>query len=112
VQQLISLVLDLLFQSEEAIVVSAAEQALTHHAVMRMRQRGLRAQAIEAALAYGRVVYKHGAVVHILGKREVRLLSTRGLNLSDFVNLHVVCGHDGSVLTVYRNEDLKSIHAN
>lgn len=46
------------------------KQALTQHAAVRMRQRGVDAQALECLLAYGSAVHDHrGAEILLFDKR-------------------------------------------
>lgn len=81
----------------------------TDHAERRMRQRGVPGRAIEAALTYGRQFRRSGAVAYVIGRKEVRQWRSWGVNLSDYVNLQVVCSADGTVITVYRNSNIRSL---
>ena len=67
--------------------------------------------AVDAALVHGRVVHVHGAVYHVIGRREVSHLKRRGIDLSLHEGVHVVCVPGGGtlVLTVYRNQDLRGL---
>jgi hypothetical protein len=78
---------------------------LTLHATVRSRTRGIRAEAIEAALEFGKHRAIRGADVYTLGWREVRLHARNGVDLSRWEGTEVVCAHDGDVLTVYRNHN-------
>jgi hypothetical protein len=82
---------------------------LTKHAAERLRRRGLRPSAVEAAIAYGRVVHIRGAEVHAIGRREVELWEREGVALAQYEGVQVVRAHDGIVLTVYRNRDFRGL---
>ncbi len=82
---------------------------LTHHARQRMDGRRISAEAVDAVLAYGRAVHVRGACIHALGRREVAQAAREGVDLQAHRNLQVVCGADGTVLTVYRNADFRSL---
>ena len=80
---------------------------LTRHADRRMAHRGIRAEAVELALEYGRVVYTRGAVVHAIGQKEITRWAGTGLDLSPYDGVQVVCSTDGAVITVYRNRSFR-----
>ena len=80
-------------------------EQLTRHAVHRSRSRGIPAKAIHAALDYGKHRAIRGADIYTIGWREVRYFSQRGIDLSRWEGVEVVCAHDGRVLTVYRNKN-------
>jgi hypothetical protein len=71
------------------------ELFLTRHAVERARTRTIPADAIEAALTYGALRPIRGA--------------KRGVDLSRWEGVEVVCGHDGRVITVYRNKNDRAL---
>lgn len=81
----------------------------TNHAERRIRQRGVRPGAIEAALTFGRRVRRPGATVYVIGRKEVERWRKEGANLSDYVNLQVVCANDGAIITIYRNPDFRHL---
>jgi hypothetical protein len=78
---------------------------LTQHAAHRSRTRGIPAEAIDAALTYGRFRAIRGADVYTIGWRQVRFYADRDVDLSRWEGVEVVCAHDGRVLTVYRNKN-------
>lgn len=82
---------------------------LTNHARSRMDGRRISIEAVEAVLAYGRTVRARGAQIYALGDKEVRWASLQGLDLRSFAGLQVVCGPNGEVLTVYRNQDFRPL---
>jgi hypothetical protein len=83
--------------------------ALSEHAQKRMRMRGLPAEALRAALLYGRIVHTRDAEFYVIGHQEVRRYATEGIDLSAYEGVHVVCDPDGSIITVYRNRDLSHL---
>lgn len=84
-------------------------ELLTVHARQRSRARGIPTDAIEAVLEYGRHRAIRGADVFTLGWREVRFHARRGIELSRWEGVEVVCAHDGQILTVYRNKNPRAL---
>lgn len=82
---------------------------LTHHARSRMDSRRVPQHAVEAVLAFGRTAWVRGAQIFAVGKREVAHGSRLGMDLRPFQGLQVICSLDGTVLTVYRNHDFRSL---
>ena len=81
--------------------------AITTHAERRMRTRGIKVDAVRAALEYGRVLRTRGAEIHVIGRREIAKSDER---LSDdYEGIQVVCSDDASILTVYRNRNLRGL---
>lgn len=78
---------------------------LTLHATDRSRSRGIPIEAIDAVMEYGKHRATRGADIYTLGWREVRFHAQRGLDLSRWEGVEVVCAHDGQILTVYRNKN-------
>ena len=85
------------------------ERPLTAHASIRMNQRRISAKALELVLAYGRTIYSRGAAFKVIGRREVTSYAARGIDLRAADGLHVLLGHDGAVITTYRNHNLRKI---
>jgi hypothetical protein len=66
--------------------------------------------AVEAAVAYGRVVYVRGAEIHAIGWKEVLRFRRHGIELRAFEGIQVVCRPGaGVVLTAYRNRDFRGL---
>ena len=82
---------------------------LTIHASERMSARGISESAVRAVLEHGRVVHVRGAAVHAIGQKEVRRLQPRGIDLSPYEGIQVVCTSDGTILTTYRNRDFRGL---
>ena len=82
---------------------------LTRHAEVRMRQRRIRRDAVEAALDYGRMVHTRGAVVYGIGHKEVDRYQAEGIDLSEYDGVQVVCSLHNEVITVYRNRNFRRL---
>jgi hypothetical protein len=85
------------------------EFAITHHAEERMCERSISLDSVRRVLEYGRRVHTRGAVCYVVGRKEVYHHMKQGRDLRPAKNLHVVCGEDGAVITVYRNEDFRQL---
>ena len=82
---------------------------VTRHAWRRMCERGMSADVVLGVIQYGRKAYVRGAVIHAVGRREVRRFSWRGVDLVDMEGVQVVCSTDGALMTVYRNHDFRGL---
>jgi len=82
---------------------------LTNHAKARMATRGLSADAIDAALTFGRVVYVRGADICAIGRKEIAWYAKDGIDLSAYDGVQVVTTTDGIILTVYRNRSFNGL---
>ena len=85
------------------------EPQLTMHASQRMHARGISEAVVQAALEHGRVVHVRGAVIHAIGRKEISRHRRRGIDLSCYEGIQIVCAPDGTVLTVYRNRDFRGL---
>lgn len=72
-----------------------------------MQQRGINQAAVEAALDFGREIFTRGAIVYAIGRREIERFDDEGIDLAEYDGIQVVCSHDGSVLTAYRNRNFR-----
>ena len=88
---------------------SIGSHPLTHHAALRMQQRGISPRLIELALRYGRTVNSRGVSYRIVGHKEVQRFARDGIDLSKADGVHVLVGVDGAVVTAYRNHDLRKV---
>jgi hypothetical protein len=83
----------------------------TKHGWLRTNARRLGLTAIEAALAYGRIVRTRGAEIFVLGRKEVETCrSCFHLDFSAFEGTQVVTV-DGTVVTAYRNRDFRGLRS-
>lgn len=86
-----------------------SEYSLTRHAWERMSGRGLSPAAIRLVLNYGRAAHIRGATIYVVGRKEVERHRQDGIELSSVEGVQVVCTDSGSILTVYRNRDLRGL---
>lgn len=96
-------------QSGNTVEVAEESTPMTAHAKVRMRQRSVPPDAVEAALTFGREVHTRGATIYAIGRREVREAAAVGEDLGAFEGVQVVCARDGAVITVYRNADFSGL---
>jgi hypothetical protein len=90
-------------------VTKFTELALTSHALVRMYARRLSEEAILAAFQHGREVHGRGAVIFAIGRKEVLHGRRLGVDLTGYEGIHVVCSREGTIMTVYRNHDLRDL---
>ncbi len=83
--------------------------AMTKHARARSFARHLPESSVLAALAHGREVHTRGAVLFVIGKKEVANARKYGEDISRSEGVHVVCTREDHILTVYRNHDLRGL---
>ena len=88
---------------------NALRKALSDHAQRRMNARNLGLKAIKAALDFGRIVYTKGAIIYVIGKKEVRRFKRSGIDLRRFEGVHVVCAPSGKIITTYRNRSFRGL---
>ena len=91
-----------------AVIISVPlkmrELLKSRHSQKRMSQRGIRKNAIEAVMKFGRIVRGKGCHRFFLGHKEVKQWASKGVDLKAHLNLHVVTDvHETTVLTVYRD---------
>lgn len=79
------------------------------HAKKRMDGRRLGDSVIGSVLQYGRCCYVRGAVYHVIGRKEIDRYLLTGVDLTRMEGVHVICAHNGMILTVYRNRDFRGI---
>lgn len=72
-----------------------------------MDQRRITAADISAVMKYGRLFYARGAVYHVLGRREIKRLLPI-VELQHLDGVHVICSHEGIVITVYRDKGFQT----
>ncbi|MDP3537965.1 MAG: DUF4258 domain-containing protein [Azonexus sp.] len=88
---------------------TSTDQPLTDHAQMRMGQRGITEKVVALVLLHGRTVHARGATYRVIGHKEVSRCAQRGIDLTDADGVHVLLAADGSVITAYRNHELRKI---
>jgi hypothetical protein len=82
---------------------------VSEHARLRMTQRRVPFDAVHAALELGRTVYTRGACFHVIGRKEVERYEKKGIDLSPYEGVHVVCSSDGCIATTYRSRSLREL---
>jgi len=94
---------------QNADVADITGLGLTQHARGRMCARRITLDGIRAALDYGRVFYARGAMIYVLGRKELEQCRRNHLDISRWNGLQVVCSHDGTILTAYRNKSFRGL---
>jgi len=74
-----------------------------------MDGRRINRKAVDAVRELGRRVYTRGAVIYVVGRREVKIWERRGIDLSSLEGVHVVCTPEGRIKTVYRSRRLERL---
>ncbi|MEM5430579.1 DUF4258 domain-containing protein [Cupriavidus oxalaticus] len=82
---------------------------VTAHAELRMQQRGISAQLLELVLRYGRTLYERGLSFRVIGHKEVEHHARNGVDLKCAEGVHVLVESNGTVITTYRNHNLRKI---
>lgn len=82
---------------------------LSRHAWQRMGERGVSASALNKVLAFGRVIHARGATMYVIGRREIKRYLDQGINLDDLHGMQVICSKNGTIMTLYRNRDFRSL---
>lgn len=81
------------------------------HAKDQMHARSISTDALRSALKYGRMVWTRGARIYAIGRKEVQYYRAHGVDLARFEGIHVVESADGTIITVYRNRDLRGLRS-
>jgi murein DD-endopeptidase MepM/ murein hydrolase activator NlpD len=79
------------------------------HAQDQMDARSISVAALRSTLKYGRAVWTRGARIYAIGRKEVEYYRAHGVDLARFEGIHVVASADGTIITVYRNRDLRGL---
>jgi hypothetical protein len=82
---------------------------LTQHTIDQMNVRRISEQAVTSALIYGRAAWTRGARIFAIGNREIERFRGQGIDLEDLDGVQVVTKPDGTILTVYRNRNLRDL---
>jgi len=85
---------------------------MSEHATRRSFARRIPFDSVLAACMHGREVHTRGAVLYVIGKKEVARARMSGEDISRCQGVHVVCSREDMVLTVYRNQDLRRLRPN
>ncbi len=90
-------------------LIDLNKHTLISHALIRMQQRGIKSKDIALVLRYGRVIYSRGLIFRVVGRKEVERYLSKGLNLTRVEGVHVLVHTNGTVITTYRNHNLRPI---
>jgi hypothetical protein len=83
---------------------------LTQHAEMRMSQRSIDLEQVQLVLNYGRLIHSRRARFYVMGRKEIKRLEKKGLEVGDLENIQIVVAEKSNlILTVYRNKDFRQI---
>ena len=82
---------------------------ISAHAQDQMNARSISTDALRSAVKYGRMSWTRGARIYAIGRKEVQYYRAHGIDLGRFEGVHVVESADGTVLSVYRNRDLRGL---
>lgn len=96
-------------QKRAEMIFESADLVFTQHALERMGHRHISATDIENVINYGRSTNIRGAVIYVIGVKEVKMQKAYGIRLDHCEGIHVVCSNDNVVLTVYKNHDLRGL---
>jgi hypothetical protein len=96
-------------RTADILVHGLANHSVCFHAINRMAQRGIAPQWVELVLRYGRLIHARGLIFRVIGRKEVARFATQGIHLACAEGIHVLVKNEGTVLTVYRNHDLRKI---
>ena len=81
----------------------------SRHAKLREDQRGISQRQIMLAYKYGRIIHSRRASFHVIGKKEVEMYGSIDPELKEMNGIQLVVSSNGTLLTVYRNKDLRKI---
>ena len=84
---------------------------ISAHARAQMDARSVSSDALSSAFKYGRMSRTRGARIYAIGRKDVRYYRAHDIDLGRFEGIHVVESADGTVLTVYRNRDLRGLRS-
>lgn len=85
---------------------------MTAHARTQSFARRLPESSVLTALEYGRELHTRGAVLFVIGRKEVAKARREGMDISKCEGVHLVCSSDDHILTVYRNRNLRGLRPN
>lgn len=74
-----------------------------------MAERRITESDIGLVLAYGRVYYKDGMRVFAIGRRDAVGIPVTERRLRAVTGLQVCTSQDGTIISVYRNHDVRTL---
>jgi hypothetical protein len=98
------------FAIEDPKVVPEVDRMnLTTHARARLFARRFSEATLDMVVSFGREVHARGATIYVVGRKEIHVGHKHAIELSELEGVHVICDRQGTVLTVYRNRDLRDL---
>ena len=94
---------------EEDRLLIAPELTNSLHAQYREGQRGISKKQVMLAYIYGRVIRSRRAVYRVIGKKEIKKFGNIEPELKKMNGVQLVMSATGTVLTAYRNRDLRKV---
>jgi len=83
---------------------------LTNHASARMGSRHISPAEVAFVMNNGRGYHVRGAVIYVMGRRDLKLFRNNKTITESIKGLQVVCAPDDDVvITVYRNTDFRHL---
>ena len=98
--------------SDEAPAAAKSTETVelfSEHALARMEERGITIEGVFQAMSFGRIFYRRGATIYVIGKKELERCERDGVDLREHEGIHVVACREGEVMTVYRNRALSRL---
>lgn len=86
----------------------ACRERVTRHACRRMTRRRISLELVDAVLDYGEERRTGDTRVYAVGRRCVQRAARRGVDIRVAEGVHVVCGVDGCIITVFRDRALRT----
>lgn len=81
----------------------------SQHAQIREGQRGISQKQVVLAYQYGRVIHSRRAIYHVIGNKEIEKYGSVEPELKAMNGIQLVTSSHGTVLTAFRNKDLRKI---
>ena len=78
---------------------------LSHHTWQRIGTRGALCSTIKKVLTYCLVVHTRGAMIYVIGRKEIKRYMDQGVDLADLHGMQVICSKNDTILTSSRNRD-------
>tara|TARA_R110002124_G_scaffold232843_1_gene397899 strand:+ start:426 stop:752 length:327 start_codon:yes stop_codon:yes gene_type:complete len=95
--------------NEKINLVANESLVNSRHAKLREDQRGITEKQITLAFQYGRIIHARRATYYVVGKKEIDKHSAVEPALKEMNGIHLVVSSNGTLLTVYKNKDLRKI---
>jgi hypothetical protein len=86
-----------------------AEHKFTQHGRDRASARRLSPLMRQTVFDFGREVHTRGAVIYVVGNKEVTEAKAFSEDISEIEGWHIVCSRQGEIITAYRNRDLRGL---